>query len=135
MSVTNHPRIGSQLIYQLCGSTVKYTVTAGPDSAAQALVTVDNPQVVFSLDPIYALAEFAVAPFKNATSAQPSVAAAEADEEDTVVESKSSSVPLSYRVEIRHATVLVLASDTDKNAQAIELRIKDTVVAQQVRVS
>ena len=115
-------------------STVQYTVSPQPEGAAQALVTIDSPQVVLAVDPLYALTEFAVAPFKaESPKEMPSgEVLSEKPKDDSPVKAASES-SLSYRVEVRHSTVLILASDTDPKAQAIELSIKDVVVAQQVR--
>ena len=112
---------------------MQYTVSAQPESAAQALVTIDNPQVVLAVDPLYALTEFATAPFKSDIQPEPSPSGRPPAETQTSDVKESSESSLSYRVEVRHSTVLVLASDTDPKSQAIELSIKDVVVAQQVR--
>jgi vacuolar protein sorting-associated protein 13A/C len=112
---------------------VQYTVSAQPESAAQALVTIDNPQVVLAVDPLYALTEFATAPFKSDAQPESSPSGKTPTETGSTDVEKSNESSLSYRVEIRHSTVLVLASDTDPKSQAIELSIKDVVVAQQVR--
>lgn len=94
------------------------------------MVTIDSPQVVLAVDPLYALTEFALAPFKADGPKETLSSETEEKPQDDKTASESS---LSYRVEVRHSTVLILASDTDPKAQAIELSIKDVVVAQQVR--
>ena len=112
---------------------MQYTVSARPECAAQALVTIDNPQVVLAVDPLYALTEFATAPFKSDVQPEPGPSGKTPTEIESSDVKKSNESSLSYRVEVRHSTVLVLASDTDPKSQAIELSIKDVVVAQQVQ--
>jgi vacuolar protein sorting-associated protein 13A/C len=115
-------------------STIQYTVSARPEGAAQALVTIDSPQVVLAVDPLYALTEFAVAPFKSEVSKEVPSSDNDDKPQDEPTNKTANESSLSYRVEVRHSTVLILASDTDPKSQAIELSIKDVVVAQQVRV-
>jgi vacuolar protein sorting-associated protein 13A/C len=115
--------------------TVQYTVSAQPEGAAQALVTIDSPQVVLAVDPLYALTEFALAPFKSEDSRQVPSSDNDDKPQDESTSKSTNESSLSYRVEVRHSTVLILASDTDPKAQAIEMSIKDVVVAQQAKMT
>jgi vacuolar protein sorting-associated protein 13A/C len=97
-----------------------------------ALITIDTPQVVLAVDPLYALTDFATAPFKAKATGNNTLTQTDQSNGQDASATKEKGNPLSYRVEIRHSTILVLASDTEPSSQAIELRIKDIVVAQQV---
>jgi vacuolar protein sorting-associated protein 13A/C len=45
---------------------LSYTASGGPDSTALALVTIDSPKVIFSLDPVFALLGFFMSAFSEA---------------------------------------------------------------------
>ncbi len=116
---------------------LQYTVSGGPESSALVLITIDSPQVVLVMDPLFALVDFAVSPFKNRP--QPSdEQIGPATTEDRTIESGPTAPPpsngsaLAYRIEIAHSDVMVVSSDTEANAQAIQLSIRDVVLAQQV---
>lgn len=118
-------------------STVQYTVSAPPEPAAQALVTIDGPQVVLAVDPLYKLMEFALSPFKGAPQPAPVEPAKVQPHDDAKNTEKSpakAGTPLSYRVEILRSTVLILESDSEEDAQVIELEVRNIVVAQQVSI-
>lgn len=109
---------------------VQYTKSA--DQSALAMVTIDSPRFILAVEPLAALLEFAVAPFKQTGEAQ-----AADDEQDNdqpgnmdVQEVKQTQSALSYRVDIVHSTVIVLADDTDPRTQAIHLSIKEILVSQ-----
>lgn len=114
-------------------SMLQYSVTGGTEKSALALVTIDSPQIVLAFDPLFALAEYATSPFKNkAAPAQVAEIEESEDHKGDKSEVVSQATPLSFRVEVAHAVVMVLASD-ERNAQAIQLNIRNIVVAQQVR--
>lgn len=108
---------------------LQYTASGGPDSSALAIVTIDSPRLILAVDPLAALLEFAVSPFKK--SGDQSTAPAEEAAEEPVEAPAKSSGSLSLRVEIVEATVLVLADDTDPKSQGIQLTIKEVLVSQQ----
>ncbi len=127
----DHARL--RLIRIVLASMLQYTVTGGPDPSALALVTVDSPRIIFAVDPMFALMDFTMSPFRgdSAAESEPVV------EQDVVEPVKSvepkAAIPFAYRVEVVQATVMVLASDSDPRSQAIQLYIKNVVMAQQVR--
>ncbi|PWN25799.1 DUF1162-domain-containing protein [Jaminaea rosea] len=54
---------------------VSFTMSGDPsDRSALALVTVDSPKIIFSLDPLFALLEFAMAPFNAVEQADQAAA-------------------------------------------------------------
>ncbi len=115
-------------------SMLQYNVTGGQDRSALALVTVDSPQVILAIDPMFALLNFATSPFKNAAvqeePEEPADTGAVAKQDSTP---KTTGPPFAFRVEVVQSTIMVLASDTDPKSQAIQLSIKNVVLAQQVR--
>jgi vacuolar protein sorting-associated protein 13A/C len=114
---------------------LQYDVTGANDPSAVAVVTVDSPQIIFAVDPMFALLNFALSPFKDGnndsdTSAGVSVAP------NTVVEPQSkpatASTAVSFRFAVVQSTIMVLASDSDPSSQAIQLGIKQVELAHQV---
>lgn len=112
---------------------LQYNVTGGHDPSALALVTVDSPQVILAIDPMFALLNFAMSPFKNSHVEQESEDLVQIDAvmgQD--VKPKTTGPPFAFRVEVVQSTIMVLADDTDSKSQAIQLNIKNVVLAQQV---
>jgi vacuolar protein sorting-associated protein 13A/C len=107
---------------------VQYTTSGGSDSSALAIVTVDSPKFILAVEPLAALLEFATAPFKLDTADAPQQAEdapAERGEKDNTPST------LAFRVNIVHATILVLADDSDPKSQVIELSVKEILLSQQ----
>ncbi|KAL1410608.1 Vacuolar protein sorting-associated protein 13 [Vanrija albida] len=102
---------------------VQYTKTA--DQQAMAIVSIDSPRFILAVEPLAALAEFAVAPFKSRAEAQPPVG-----EDELEAEAPAPSDALSFRIDIVNSTVIVLADDSDSRSQAIHLSIKEILVSQ-----
>jgi vacuolar protein sorting-associated protein 13A/C len=112
---------------------MQYTKSGGPNGTALAIATIDSPKIVLSVDPLAALLEFAVSPFKKDESdAQPPQEEESVDltipETDEVSPKQAS---LSFRIEVIQSTILVLADDTDPKSQAIQLHVKEILLSQQ----
>jgi len=106
---------------------VQYTMSGGNDKSALAIVTIDSPRFILAVDPLAALLEFAMSPFKKSSEAQqPTLSEIEAKEGPA--EKKGS---LALRVEIVDSTVIVLANDSDPRSQAIQLNIQEVLLSQQ----
>lgn len=103
--------------------------TKAQDQSALAMVTIDSPRFILAVEPLAALLEFAVAPFKNTEPPLP-------EEEPTIdgqtqlVQAQPKPNSLSFRIDIVNSTVIVLADDTDQRTQAIQLAIKEILVSQ-----
>lgn len=109
---------------------VLYTATSQP-RAALAVVTVDSPQIIFSLHPLFALLNF----FTNQvleTSTQATV-----DQEAPPSQPSTSGVQaaLDFRLDFHDVAISVLENDQDPNTQAIRLSIRQISVSQQVRIN
>jgi vacuolar protein sorting-associated protein 13A/C len=103
--------------------------TKAQDGSALAIVTIDSPRFILAVEPLAALLEFAVAPFKN-TEAPPPEEEPTPDGQTLLVEEKPAQGGLSFRIDIVNSTVIVLADDTDRQTQAIQLVIKEILVSQ-----
>ncbi|ORY32314.1 hypothetical protein BCR39DRAFT_523905, partial [Naematelia encephala] len=107
---------------------LQYTASGGADKSALAIVTVDSPRLILAVDPLAALLEFAMSPFKTPSDPGAQIAAAE---EEVVEGPPTSSGSLAFRVEVIDPTVLVLADDTDPKSQCIQLSVKEVLLSQQ----
>ncbi|GMK58122.1 hypothetical protein CspeluHIS016_0501540 [Cutaneotrichosporon spelunceum] len=110
------------------GNQIMVQYTKVPDGSALAMVTIDSPRFILAVEPLAALLEFAVAPFKNTEPAPPEEPTP--DGQTLLVQEKPAQTGLSFRIDIVNSTVIVLADDTDKQTQAIQLAIKEILVSQ-----
>ncbi|KAI0218945.1 Vacuolar protein sorting-associated protein 13 [Massospora cicadina] len=98
-------------------------LTTPNDGASTLLVTVDGPKVIFALDYLLALKDFALSPFGRtdelmAPSSAPSAPVADA-------------LPLTYRVNVIDAELIVLADLRNPSTEAIVLSIRQVLLSQQ----
>lgn len=117
---------------------IHYTMTGGSDRSALALVTVDTPQIILAVDPIFRLIEFFTSPPKPNESVGPekadgngSIVLMSAEEKDDPVQPTAAG-ELSFRLNVVNASVSVLESDSDPNTQAIRLTMKELLISKQV---
>jgi vacuolar protein sorting-associated protein 13A/C len=119
---------------------VLFTMSGGADNTSLAVITIDSPKVIFTLDPIFALLDFVMSAF-------PPIPPPEAGEDDHDARTKavsttktkpastvdtSQSSNFAFRVDMHDVAVTVLESDTDANSQAISLGIQQILMSQQV---
>jgi vacuolar protein sorting-associated protein 13A/C len=111
---------------------VQYTTSGGSDNSSLAIVTIDSPKFILALDPLSALLDFAIAPFKSNPD-QETPAPADDGSVDMGGSKQADTNPgqLAFRVNIVHATILVLANDSDPRSQVIELSVKEILLSQQ----
>ncbi|OCF42293.1 vacuolar protein sorting-associated protein vps13 [Kwoniella heveanensis CBS 569] len=107
---------------------LQYTMAGGTDQSALAIVTIDSPRFILAVDPLAALLEFAVSPFKKPVDPD---APPPEESLDEVEEGPKQSGGLAFRVEVIAATVIVIADDTNPKTQAIQLNIKEILLSQQ----
>nr|ODO02780.1 vacuolar protein sorting-associated protein vps13 [Cryptococcus depauperatus CBS 7855] len=110
---------------------LQYTMIGGSDQSALAIVTIDSPQFILAVDPLAALLEFAVSPFKTSTLEQSQTDIIEQREEAEEEEGFKQNNSSAFRVEIVNATVIVIADDTNPKTQAIQLNIQEILLSQQ----
>jgi vacuolar protein sorting-associated protein 13A/C len=116
---------------------VLFTMTGGKDNNSLAIITVESPKFLFTLEPLFALGNFFASAFVTPSSEEP----ADTSKPETTVKTKSESEPvasqpenpLAFRVDLNDVSVTLLESDTDANSQAIQLSIQQVMMSQQVR--
>lgn len=105
---------------------VLYTMAG--DGSALAVVTIDSPKIIFSVEPVVALLEF----FSSAQTEQPPAISS-----DTTVSAPpvdAGQARLDYRVDLHDVSISVLQHESDIDTPAIRLSINQVFLSQQVRV-
>ncbi len=120
---------------------VLFTMSGGADNSSLAVVTIDSPKVIFTLDPIFALLDFVTSAFPPTPPPQEgendqetrTTAVATTKSKSANVQDTSQSSNFAFRVDMHDVAVTVLESDADANSQAISLGIQQILMSQQVR--
>jgi vacuolar protein sorting-associated protein 13A/C len=138
---------------------VSFTMSGDPtDKSGLALITVDSPKMIFALDPLFALLEYATSPFQDEpgsagddASLAPSKQPQPASRVPSTAVSKAPSAPtpappqkqpaesspspeaggISFRVNVVDPSVLLLASPEKADSEVIVLSIKQVLLSQQ----
>ena len=121
---------------------LNYSATPGPDSNVLAVVTLDSPKFIFSLDPLFALLDFVtsgVPPASErrtdggASTKAPSAAAtyrtARAAPAPAAEQARAPSV--SFRINIVEPRIILLSSPERADSEAIVLLVRQVVISQQ----
>lgn len=114
---------------------VLFTMTGGKESSSTAIVTIESPKFLFTLDPLFALGNFFASAFVTQRESE------EREADTTVVPTKTTTEkevqaekresPFVFRVDLNDVSVTLLESDTDINSQAVQLSIKQLMMSQQ----
>lgn len=115
---------------------ILFTMTGGKENTSLAIVTVESPKFLFTLEPLFALGNF----FTSAFVSPPSQESVDMSRSQTSVRVRSEPEPiasqadnsLTFRVDLNDVSVTLLESDTDINSQAIQLSIQQVMMSQQV---
>ncbi|SNX84266.1 related to VPS13 - involved in regulating membrane traffic [Melanopsichium pennsylvanicum] len=121
---------------------MSYSVSGGDDASALALVTVDSPKVIFSLDPVFALLEFFMAAFPDVPPEEKADGGATVATGGTAQQSRDHTAAnahppaanpgtLAFRVNIVDPTIILLAAPERHDTEAIVLSIKQVLMSQQ----
>lgn len=111
---------------------VLYTMSGGTNGSALAIVTVDSPQIIFAVDPVFSLLKF----FTSAFPTQPPVEELEySTTTEVVAKQPQTSQSLDFRIDLHDVSISVLESDADPDSQSIKLTIHQISISQQVTTS
>ncbi|KIY71623.1 vacuolar protein sorting-associated protein 13 [Cylindrobasidium torrendii FP15055 ss-10] len=106
---------------------VLYTMAGGSSPSSLAVVTIDSPQVIFAMDPIFALVTFFTS---HQSDQEPEHAAIE----DVAQEEEQQDAPQSsfdFRLDLHDVSINLLENDTNPETQSLKLSIKQVMVSQQ----
>jgi vacuolar protein sorting-associated protein 13A/C len=124
------------------------TISGGKDKHLIAMLTVDSPRIIFALDYLFALSQFASAALATLSDEKVDVgelpegllddsessfdeANGKPDGTATEVESDDGGMSMSFRVNIVDAQIILIANPTISNTEAIVLGTKQVLVSQQ----
>lgn len=105
-----------------------YSVTGGSSPVSELIANIDSPQVIFSLEPVFAISDFFLGAFGE-----------EAPQADGTTKNDAPNGPVArdegsihIRLGLHNVSVVVLESDVDPHSQAVELSMKQCTFSQQV---
>ncbi|KAK0549054.1 Vacuolar protein sorting-associated protein 13 [Tilletia horrida] len=119
---------------------LNYTMSAGANASSLVLVTVDSPNIIFSLDPAFALMNFFTSAFPPASPQAPAQSKAKQSSKSTSSNNKppakQDATPqqdnsFAFRVNVLDPTIILLAAPEKADTQAIVLSIKQILMSQQ----
>ena len=96
-------------------------------ASALAIMTVDAPHIIFSVEPIFSLLSFFA-------SGPPSPRVSDKNHERETRKESSAVPTTSLRLELHDVSISVLENDSDPCSQAIRLRINQIIISQQVSI-
>ncbi|KAK7058962.1 Vacuolar protein sorting-associated protein 13 [Paramarasmius palmivorus] len=99
--------------------------TSGPDGSAQAILSIDTPQIIFSIDPVFGLLHF----FTDGIATP--VAKSEDQHPAVMGETGTQKSNFDFRVDLHDISICVLENDSDPNSQSIQLTVQQVLMSQQ----
>ncbi|GAA5859573.1 hypothetical protein JCM8547_006147 [Rhodosporidiobolus lusitaniae] len=117
---------------------IHFTQSGGSDTSSIANVTIDSPRIIFSLDPVFALADFITSAVQQTKEALPDddddddldEGLKEADEQ--VVNDEAAPVStFAYRVNVVLPTIILLEDPGKADSEAVVLSIGQVQMSQQ----
>lgn len=110
-----------------------YTMTNGPNSLSQAVLTVDSPRIIFAVDPVISLLEFFASSGTINDETQETTAPLSRTSEQLGSPVDQSTRTLDVRIDLHDVSISVLENDADAESRAIRLYITRISFSQQVR--
>ncbi|KAJ9479242.1 Vacuolar protein sorting-associated protein 13 [Pseudozyma hubeiensis] len=120
---------------------MSYSMSGGDDGSALALITIDSPKVIFSLDPVFALLNFFMSAFPDTppeqekpdgnTTVADTDASAGPQRDSTTEQAAPAAGTLAFRVNVVDPTIILLAAPERHDTEAIVLSIKQVLMSQQ----
>jgi len=118
---------------------VLYTAAGGRDTSSVAIVTVDSPQLILAIDPMFALLDFVTSPF-NTPAPQPQPGTASTTQivsgGDRVANQESDASEqgggIGFRFDLHDVVVSILEDETSVDSRAMRLYVGQLLLSQQV---
>ncbi|KAF8516153.1 hypothetical protein BU17DRAFT_51124 [Hysterangium stoloniferum] len=108
--------------------TILFTTSGDSAASSLAIITVESPKIIFSVDPVFALLKFFSSSQPSTDNVSSSVPVAQPPNE---AKSNNQSRKLEFRLDLHDVTISVLESDSIAETQAIQLSIKQILISQQ----
>ncbi|KAF8591826.1 vacuolar protein sorting-associated protein 13 [Ramaria rubella] len=110
---------------------VLYTTSGGPHPSSLAIVTVDSPKIIFSVDPVFALLNFFSTTSESESRGPPETSSVRSMVTKEPSEALDQPNSIDFRIDLHDVTISVLESDSVAETQAIQLSIKQVLLSQQ----
>ncbi|KZS92954.1 vacuolar protein sorting-associated protein 13 [Sistotremastrum niveocremeum HHB9708] len=107
---------------------VLYTSTGGLNNVSMAVVTIDSPRIIFTMDPVFALMNFFQSAFPKVPEAEVEAVQSVSDKP---LDGPTSGSKFDFRVDLYDVSISILASDSDASTQAIQLTMAQLLMSQQ----
>ncbi len=107
---------------------ILYTMAGGSQGSSLAILTIDSPQIIFAVDPVFRLINFFTSAF-DASDAEKQPATQPTSDSVGLENNQSS---LDFRIDLHDVSVNVLENDADSDTQSIKLTVKQIMLSQQV---
>ncbi|KIY52729.1 hypothetical protein FISHEDRAFT_63685 [Fistulina hepatica ATCC 64428] len=104
-----------------------YTMSAGLQPSSVAILSIDAPQIIFAIAPVFGMLEFFTSPF----SANAMTAGVTRSDGQQQVEEAKESLSTDFRLDLHDVSIIVLENDADADSQAIRLTINEILLSQQ----
>ncbi|KAF5314046.1 hypothetical protein D9611_006808 [Ephemerocybe angulata] len=118
-----HERNQFMILYTSSGTQ------SGTGPNALAVVTVDSPQIIFAVDPVFALLQFFTSALVPEPSPGPEASLIQSPSEEPQQPAQPSQ--LDIRVDLHDVSVSILENETDPQSRAIQLHISQVLFSQQ----
>lgn len=114
---------------------ILYTMSGGTNNTSLAIVTIDSPQVIFTIEPVIALLGFFTSAFTTVEDSSPrkeNVSSHLDDHTAKMDQPATQQSRLDFRVDLHDVSVSILENEADLESQAIRLSINQILLSQQV---
>ncbi|KAJ8463158.1 hypothetical protein ONZ45_g17681 [Pleurotus djamor] len=108
-----------------------YTMTGGSNPSSLAVLTVDAPKVIFSVDPVFSVLDFLTLASSPESMGDETSARAQIEPANSMPSAQPQARSFDFRVDLHDVSLSVLADDTDPATQSIRLSIEHLLVSQQ----
>jgi vacuolar protein sorting-associated protein 13A/C len=108
-----------------------YTVSGGSRPVSMVVANVDSPQVIFSLEPVFAVTDFFMSAFSEEVI--PNASAPMQNSEQSTALNVQDADTIGIRLDMRNVSVVILENDADLYSQAVEVSMKQCSFSLQVR--
>lgn len=110
---------------------ILYTTSGGSEGSSLAILTVDSPNIIFTLDPVFALLEFFTSAFPTS---QPTDTYSNVERQGTAMTvDHGNTSRLDFRLDLHNVSISLLENEVDADSQAIRLSVAQVLVSQQVK--
>ncbi|GAA6061937.1 hypothetical protein JCM10212_001505 [Sporobolomyces blumeae] len=110
---------------------IQYSQTGGVNRSSMAHIAIDSPKIIFSLDPVFALLDFATSAFPAAPVSDTVDEGLKEADEQIVDPNPPSESTFAMRLNVTSPTIILLANPEKADSEAVVLSINQIQMSQQ----